>query len=152
MGISAKEAAEVVGMSRNGIIKAIKSGRISGQKNEKGEWEIEPSELFRVYKPVEEVEGGKVEASGSQSTPPYTTVQALQMGLFQQKIDDLQRRLGDKDGVIEDLRKRLDREAEERSKLTALLTDARTNRPETPVEGKRGLFSWWGRRKGSDAL
>jgi len=139
MGISAKEAAEAVGMSRNGIIKAIKEGRVSGKKNDKGEWEIEPCELFRVYDPVEAVEGGKVEVSGSQSTPPHTAVQALQTGLLQQKIDDLQRRLDDRNEVIEDLRRRLDREAEERSKLTALLTDERRKPEKTPVDGKR----WW---------
>lgn len=52
MPISAKEAAERTGMSKAGIVKALRSGKISATKNINGEWEIDPVELFRVYPPV----------------------------------------------------------------------------------------------------
>lgn len=52
MKISAKEAAEQVGMSKAGIVKAIRTGKITGEKNVHGEWEVDTSELFRVYQPV----------------------------------------------------------------------------------------------------
>lgn len=143
MGISAKEAAEAVGLSRNGIIKAIKNGRISGVKNKDGEWEIEPSELFRVYDPVVSVEGGKIGESGIQSTYKDTVVQTLQIELLRQKIGELERRMEDKTEVIEDLRKRLDRAAEEQAKLTALLTDERKKPEIKPVERKL-RWLWWG--------
>lgn len=53
MYISLSEAAKLVGMSKNGIVKSIKNGKISGQKNAHGQWEVDPAELTRVYKPVE---------------------------------------------------------------------------------------------------
>ncbi len=52
MGISAKEAAALVGMSKTGIIKAIVSGKLSATKDIHGVWDIDPVELFRVYAPV----------------------------------------------------------------------------------------------------
>ena len=55
MGISLTEAAKLVGMSKNGIVKAIKAGKISGGKNVHGQWEVDPAELTRVYKALEPV-------------------------------------------------------------------------------------------------
>src|SRR4051794_8249964 len=52
MILSAKEAGELVGLSKAGVIKAIKTGRISGEKNIDGEWQVDTSELLRVYEPV----------------------------------------------------------------------------------------------------
>jgi excisionase family DNA binding protein len=43
------EAAKWAGVTRPTIHKALKSGRLSGRKDEAGEWRIEPSELERVY-------------------------------------------------------------------------------------------------------
>jgi len=43
------EAAKWAGVTRPTIFKALKSGRLSGRKDEAGEWRIEPAELERVY-------------------------------------------------------------------------------------------------------
>ena len=56
MTLSAKEAAEQVGMTKQAVINAIKDGRISGEKDNKGRWIIEPCELFRVFEPVKELD------------------------------------------------------------------------------------------------
>ena len=65
-----------------------------------------------------------------QSVPPSDP------GALQREIELLRERLADKDGVIDDLRQRLDTEAEERrrtqAQLTALLTDQRPKPEETP--------------------
>ena len=52
MSLSAKQAAEQVGLSKQGIIKAIKQGKLSAAKDDNGEWQIDPAELFRVYQPA----------------------------------------------------------------------------------------------------
>ena len=52
MAYSLREAAEAVGKGKPAILKAIQSGKISAQKDEHGEWQIEPAELHRVYPPV----------------------------------------------------------------------------------------------------
>ena len=38
-----------------GHSKAIKNGRVSASKNNKGEFLIDPSELFKVYQPVNKI-------------------------------------------------------------------------------------------------
>jgi FtsZ-binding cell division protein ZapB len=49
MIFSAKQAAKEVGKSVTTISRAIKSGKLSAQKHENGSYEIEASELFRVF-------------------------------------------------------------------------------------------------------
>ena len=51
---------------------------------------------------------------------------------------ELRARLADKDAVIDDLRRRLDAEAEERRRLTAVLADLRAAPPAVPARR-----SWW---------
>ena len=45
------EAAKWAGVTRPTIFKALKSGKLSGQKDDAGEWRIDPAELERVYQP-----------------------------------------------------------------------------------------------------
>jgi hypothetical protein len=56
MGITLREASEKVGVTRQTLMKAIKTGRVSAEKSDNGEWRIEPVELFRVWSPVNEVQ------------------------------------------------------------------------------------------------
>lgn len=46
------EATEQTGKSKSTLVRAIKSGKLSAQRNEHGDYRVEPSELFRVYKSV----------------------------------------------------------------------------------------------------
>lgn len=56
MPFTLTQAAKEVGRSKATIFNALKSGRLSGLRNEKGEWEIDAAELYRVFapKPAEE--------------------------------------------------------------------------------------------------
>ena len=56
MGITLREASEKVGVPRQTLMKAIKTGRVSAEKSDNGEWRIEPVELFRVWPPVNGVQ------------------------------------------------------------------------------------------------
>ena len=56
MGITLREASEKVGVTRQTLMKAIKTGRVSAEKSDNGEWRIEPVELFRVWPPVNGVQ------------------------------------------------------------------------------------------------
>ena len=49
MKLSANQASKEAGKTKKTILDAIKSGRLSATKNDKGQWEIDPSELERVY-------------------------------------------------------------------------------------------------------
>ena len=84
--ISAKEAAERTGMSKAGIVKALRTGKVSGTKNQNGEWEIDPVELFRVYPPLSTGEHSKVEV-GSESVVTMTEHLQTQITLMRETID-----------------------------------------------------------------
>lgn len=125
MGISAKEAAELASVSKGAILRAIKSGRMSATKDVNGEWEIDVAELSRVY---------TVRApSEREDTPEYTPG-------AQREIELLREMLRDKGEVIEDLRRRLDAESDERRRLTALL--------EAMAPPKPRKAGWWQRLLG----
>tara|TARA_B100000767_G_scaffold215485_1_gene203033 strand:- start:51 stop:419 length:369 start_codon:yes stop_codon:yes gene_type:complete len=49
---TAGTAAKAVGKTKSTITKAIASGKISAIKNDKGAWEIDASELHRVFPPA----------------------------------------------------------------------------------------------------
>ena len=49
---TAGTAAKVVGKTKSTITKAIASGKLSAIKNDNGAWEIDASELYRVYPPT----------------------------------------------------------------------------------------------------
>ena len=110
MAISAKEAAELVGMSKNAIFKAIRTGKLSASKDLNGEWKIEPAELFRVYQPVGDSARTSPPPSMREDTPPA--------------IEGLQRENEVLREVVADLRARLDAESEERRKLTNILNES----------------------------
>jgi uncharacterized coiled-coil DUF342 family protein len=114
------EAARATGKSKAAISRAIKNHLLSAEKQSDGSYRIDPSELHRIYPPV----------STDQVTHPLT-IDAETTGEIrelQAKLEAATQRLRDKDDVIDDLRRRLDAEAEERRKLTALLTDQRPDR------------------------
>jgi hypothetical protein len=49
MSYTLAAAAAASGLNKTTIIRAIKSGKVTGTKNELGEWQVEPAELHRVY-------------------------------------------------------------------------------------------------------
>ena len=111
------EAAKATGKSKATISKAIKSGRISAQKDETGTFHIDPSELHRVYPPTVSIE--------QEETPENTITRADISGTIrelQARLESAHARLSDKETVIADLKEDRDRW---RQQATALLTDQR---------------------------
>lgn len=52
MKLTLTQAAKEVGVSKSTLSRAIEKGRMSAQKNDLGRFQIDPSELFRVFSPV----------------------------------------------------------------------------------------------------
>jgi hypothetical protein len=119
------QAAKETGLSKTAISRAIKSGRLSAKKNDQGEYEIDPAELFRVY-PVT----GDVNSERLRHTTP------IDDGGLQGQLEILRELVRQIEGERDDLRRRLDRETEERretqTKLTALLTHHPESKADTP--------------------
>ena len=111
------EAAKATGKSKATISKAIKSGRISAKKDETGTFNIDPSELHRVYPPTVSTERNETPVNASVKTENDGTIRELQA-----RLEAAYERLSDRDGVISDLREDRDKW---RQQATTLLADQR---------------------------
>lgn len=149
------EAAKAAGVSKPTLSKAISSGRLSAEKREDGSYQIQAGELFRVYPPSskgnQEEGAGVSEREAGKADPLLESEIARlreQLASQTEERDRERRQLTDQ---IDDLRKRLDLEGEERRKLTAILTDQSAKSAEAeaaaapaapPTPAPRGLFGW----------
>lgn len=141
MKFTAGQAAKAVGKSMPTISKALKTGRLSAEKVG-NKYEIDASELFRVWPKVSDNEGlpydaGKPSTLSSVNPSKGDEIKALQDAL------NAERKLNsEKDGRIADLTQRAERAEQKedaaQAQLVGLLTDQRT----TPRKG------FWGRLKG----
>jgi hypothetical protein len=114
MGLSLRQAADTCGKSRSTIHRALQSGKLSGTKDDSGEWSIEGAELARVF-PWDTQGHDQREATGQQrATPDMGEVMVVKVAMLEQQLEREQE-------TVADLRKRLDR-AEDR---VAALTDQR---------------------------
>jgi hypothetical protein len=108
--IPLSEAAERTGKTKQAIRKAVAAGRVRGEKDQLGQWLVDPASLFAVYQPVGANDANQANQVG---------------GVAAAEIDGLRRLVALLESERDDLRRRLDAEGEERRKLTALLTDQR---------------------------
>ena len=114
------ESSKETGLTRSAIFKAIKSGRLSANKNNKGEFLIDPAELFRVYKPV-----NKEILPSEQLETHKETMETAELSMMKRLLTQVE-------SERDDLRRRLDEESAERRKLMNILT----HQPETFTEQK----------------
>jgi hypothetical protein len=109
------QAAKETGLSKTAISRAVKNGRLSAQKNEQGEYQIDPAELFRVYPVTVNVDSNvERDATPSDNRGLQGQVELLReiIGRIENERDDLRRRLDNAETARE-------REAEEREKNAA---------------------------------
>jgi hypothetical protein len=105
------EAAKASKVTKSAISKAIKNGRISAAKDELGRYQIDPAELFRVY-PADTGNGSQAVDGEQQETGKETS-------FLQATVEHLRELLGQVEGERDDLRRRLDQEADERRAVAA---------------------------------
>jgi hypothetical protein len=120
-GLSAREAAERVGLTKQAIIKAIRKGTISGAKDESGEWRVEAAELFRVYPATAEVDDNQ----------PSTGAPAEDAGL-RREIAFRDEKIALLEGQLSDLREDRDRWREQATRLL----------PAPQPDARRGWWPW----------
>jgi uncharacterized protein (DUF3084 family) len=132
------EAAKAVRRSKSTLSKAIKSGRLSCMSREGGEYQIAASELYRVFPDNSNSNGGIERLETLEETGRTAVLQA--------QLEGVQGELEQVKGERDDLRRRLDAEAEERRKLTALLTDQRPKAEAPALNAGRGFWARLSRR------
>jgi len=120
MKLSLNAAAKHYKVSKSTLSEALNNGRLSAKKDSRGRWQIDPSEMDRVF-PLNSTERTKDRNPNAYSnTENHTEIIRLKAEL------DAEKRLRERaEGEVSDLRDRLDGETEERRKLTAMLTDQR---------------------------
>lgn len=145
------EAAKVTGRGKGTISEAIKSGRLSvHEKTDRG-YRIAGSELFRVFPAVRPngSENGRDEHGRTPETNSPNRGLEREIEALREERDRERRQLQE---TIDDLRRRLDVEGEERRRLTAMILTDQTRpeppaaAPEKPAEARSG--GWWGKLTG----
>lgn len=116
-------AAKATGKAKSTILRAIKSGAISAHKAHDGSYEIDPSELHRVFEPT-----STKNTLSNDTHPPEEHLATLRLRLEILEAER-EREREQMQATIDDLRKRLD---SSESRMTAVLADHRTARG-----------SWW---------
>src|SRR6516164_8473319 len=92
MSYTLAEAATAAGVYKSTVLRAIKSGKISGAKNEMGEWIVEPVELHRVYPPVARSDAG---TSATQRYTPGDAEAELRATMLEERVAELKAALAD---------------------------------------------------------
>jgi hypothetical protein len=141
MSLSAKQAADAVGITKQGIIKAIKEGKISAEKRQNGQWDIQPVELFRVYQPIKKVDSEPTNRNNTELTHKVDTSSPLKILELELKLESAYKEIEMLKTDKEDYKNRLDSESEERRKLTMILSDMREKPLQKPTEASKGFWA-----------
>lgn len=131
MGLTLRQAADECSVSRSTIHRALKSGKMSGSKDDNGAWSIDPAELMRAF-PRDKHEPAQGDSTGHTGGGADEGAAVLAV-----KVEMLTDQLERERETVEDLRRRLDK-AEER--VFALSGPLTAGKPE------KGL---WGRLRGA---
>jgi hypothetical protein len=98
MGLS--EAATATGVNRSTIYRAWKAGRLSANKTDTGQIEVEPAELFRVFPPLsqqaapdETHHGAKGDINASADDTRRADALERENKLLREALDDLRKAL-----------------------------------------------------------
>jgi hypothetical protein len=134
MSYTLAEAARAVGKNKSTILRAIVNGRISGTRDDLGQWHIEAVELHRIFPPVASA------AESADAAHQYAAPDAAVIAEANARVSLAEQRLSELKVMLDDMRQDRDRWVAEsvawRSQAEAsqrLLTDQR----------ERQAVGWW---------
>lgn len=132
MILSANQASKEAGKTKKTILDAIKSKRMSASKNDKGHWEIDPSELFRVFPKT-----SKTPVSDTTTIPLEENYEnRIKIAELEAEVRALKREVERADIERERERENLSQHLEDMRKAMAQITDQRA------VQGMRRWFGF----------
>lgn len=138
--LSLNKAAKEAGVAKATLLDALNTGRMSASRGDKGYWQIDPSELFRVFPKAGSVDSGKPIPTPyvSRQNPGHSSALEVEVKMLREQIERMEaernrerNQLGDQIG---ELRAQLERQSADHRTALAVLSDQR--------EKKRGF---WGR-------
>jgi len=94
MKYTAGQAAKATGVATATITRALKSGKISGQKDSNGAWVIDPAELHRVFPPVS-LKGHEKPLMKQNATPYEMDERLSESNALQREVQVLRETLAD---------------------------------------------------------
>ena len=138
------QAAEMCGWSKGALSKAIKSGQMSAHAKTKAGFQLDPSEVLRVFPKKTETHDNEQSETLNKlngNSVLSAEVEALRQQMATAELERARERdqLTDR---IDSLQQMLSDEKSERRQLTALLTDQRSPSPEPLRKG------FWTRLRG----
>lgn len=131
--ISLNEAAARSGRAKSTISKALKNGTLSyvSKESDTGQYDIDPAEVDRVFPKKQET--ATSDHLENTKKPHGNSAVSAELHAVQQQLKTLQlerdRERTQMTETIDDLRIRLDKSDEERTRLTLMLTDRQTDKP-----------------------
>ena len=142
--LSLGQAALATGKSKPTISRYIKNGTLSIiSKDQKG-YKIDPAELFRVFTPT----GDKMLQTVTDNITPVTPVKNNDTIRLEAELEAARKEIASLKADKEDYKIRLDRESEERRKLTMMISDMREKSTEKAVERHKSFFGMFSRKNG----
>ncbi len=143
MAYTLGQAAKAAGTSKPTLSRAIKSGRLSAQKQDDGSFLIDPAELHRIYPPVSAT--GDDNWNVKQCETPCNPGALQGFEVFREERERERQQLL---ATIDDLRRRLDTESAAREKaaedvrrLTYLLAPPPPDSSASPAQASPSLWT-----------
>lgn len=142
--LSLNKAAKEAGIAKSTLLYALNDGRMSAEKNEKGHWEIDPSELFRVFPKTSSYNSEKPIQTPSENHQKTIQNSALEIEvkMLREQVERMdaerERERSQLTDQIEALKEQSERQSADHRQALAALTDQREKTVQQP---KRGLWS-----------
>jgi competence protein ComGC len=142
--LSLNKAAKEAGVAKSTLLDALNTGRMSAEKNEKGHWEIDPSELFRVFPKASSKNPEKpiqTSLENHQKTIQNSALE-IEVKMLREQIERMdaerERERSQLTDQIESLKEQAERQSVDHRQALAVLTDQRARAEEAP---KRGFWA-----------
>ena len=138
--LSLNKAAKEAGVAKSTLLEALNSGRMSAEKNDRGHWQIDPSELFRVFPKSSSTEQEKSNPTPNKKPQKTEENNALEVEvkMLREQIERMdterERERTQLTDQIEALREQAERQSADHRQALAALTDQRERTP------KKGLL------------
>jgi hypothetical protein len=146
MKLTLGQAAKAAKRSKGTLSKALNSGGISAETDDKGRWQIDPSELSRWMSANPFPNGVENQSETPQETRENSALE-VEVKMLREQIERMDterdRERSQLTGQIEALKEQAERQSADHRRALAALTDQREKAPEPP---RRGL---WARLVGS---
>lgn len=147
------DAITATGKPKTTLLRDIKSGVFSAQKDDKGRWKIDPAEIHRVYPKIERstdqsetIRSGPKQTNGPVQMDYQIKSLERELEIRDEKIEALEaerrRERENAQAHINDLRDQIENNRQDNARLHGLLTD-QTKRSETRTTNRSffGLFA-----------